>query len=340
MKIFSITPILLFLFIPALSHGGDSPQEPDLNPVKKVLVVHSYSQQYEWASTISRGIKRVFEPEKEITVETFFMDTQNVISEEKRMSAGQRAREIIAQWDPDLVITVDDNAQEYVGKYYAGKPRPLIVFCGVSRPIETYGYPADNVTGIREMSTLKKAVDFLDQYISPVKNISIMSDDSALSEYLITITRDEMEAMGKKVILAKRAGTFNKWKTAVTSCQKNRSGAIFVILYDGVKADDGAALPHKDVIKWTALNSRIPVFGLSADMVDNGALFCVTSSGLEHGYEAAMIALNLLKGKEIRDYPVKQGQRGVVLFNQRTAERLGIRMTNDLIKHIDVIVGE
>ncbi len=70
------------------------------------------------------------------------------------------------------------------------------------------------------------------------------------------------------------------------------------------------------------------------------ALFCVINSGLEHGHEAAMIALALLKGKEIRDYPVKQGQRGVVLFNKITAERLNIKMTDDLIKQIDVIVGE
>jgi ABC-type uncharacterized transport system substrate-binding protein len=94
------------------------------------------------------------------------------------------------------------------------------------------------------------------------------------------------------------------------------------------------------VIKWTAENIAIPVFGLNADIVDNGALFCVTNSGLEHGNEAAMIALNLLKGDEVRDYPVKQGQRGVVLFNRRTDERLKIKMTDNLIKQIDVIVGE
>ena len=47
-----------------------------------------------------------------------------------------------------------------------------------------------------------------------------------------------------------------------------------------------------------------------------------------------------MKDKKIMEYPVKTGQRGVVLFNKKTAERLGIKMTDDLIKHIDVIVGE
>jgi ABC-type uncharacterized transport system substrate-binding protein len=268
MKIFYVRLILLFSFIPLLTYAGDTNLQSSQSPMKKVLVVHSYNQQYEWVSTISRGIKRVFEPEKGISLETIFMDTRNVISEEEMAIAGQRARDIITQWDPDLVITVDDNAQEYVGKYYAGKKRPLIVFCGVSRPIEEYGYAAGNVTGIREISTLKKAVDFLDQNITPVKNISIISDDSTLSEYLISIARDEMESMGKKVILSQRANSFNKWKTAVSECQKNGSGAIFVILYDDVRADDGTVLPSEKVIRWSAENSRIPVFGLGADMVD------------------------------------------------------------------------
>jgi ABC-type uncharacterized transport system substrate-binding protein len=332
--------LLMFLFVAVFSYAGDSNLQPAPNPMKKVLVVHSYNQKYEWASTISRGIKRIFEPEKDITVETFFMDTQNVLSEEKRISEGQKAKEIITQWDPDLVITVDDNAQEYVGKFYAGKKRPLIVFCGVSRPIETYGYPAENVTGIKEVSTLKKAVDFLDQRITPFKNISIISDNSTLSEYLIPMTRDEITALGKKVVSSDMAGTFSKWKAAVSSCKKNRSGAILVVFYNDVKGSDGENISPKEVIKWTAENSMIPVFGLSPDIVDNGALFCVTGSGLEQGQEAAMIALGLMKGKKIMDYPVKTGQRGVVLFNKKTADMLGIRITDDLIKHIDVIVGE
>jgi ABC-type uncharacterized transport system substrate-binding protein len=340
MKIIKIEFLLLFSFIAVFSYAGYSNDQPALNPIKKVLVVHSYNQKYEWASTISRGIKRVFESEKDITVETFFMDTQYILSEEKRISAGQKAREIITQWDPDLVITVDDNAQEYCGKFYSGKTRPLIVFCGVSRPIESYGYPAVNVTGITEISTLKKAVDFLDQRIIPFKNISIISDDSPISEYLVSMTRKEMTALGKKVVSSEMAGTFSEWKFAISAFQKNKSEAIFVAFYNDVKGNDGKNTSSKEVIKWTVENSRIPVFGLSADIVDNGALFCVTGSGLEQGQEAAKIALGLMKGKKIMDYPVKTGQRGVVLFNRNTAERLGIKISDDLIKHIDVIVGE
>lgn len=332
--------IFLLLLLPVLSSADDSTIQSVQKPQKKILVVHSYNSKYEWVSTISRGIKRVFEPEKDITIETFFMDTQNVQSEEERISAGQKVREVISQWDPDLIITVDDNAQEYVGKFYAGKKRPLIVFCGVSRPIEAYRYPADNVTGIKEISTLKMAVDFLDQKITPVKDISIISDASPLSASLVAITGDEMEAMGKKVVLTEMAGTFSKWRSAVSACQKNSSEAIFVVFYNGVKGNDEINPTPKEIIEWTVANSRIPVFGLATDIVDNGALFCVSGSGLEHGREAAMIALGLMKGKKIMDYPVKTGQRGVVLFNRKTAERLGIKMTDDLIKHIDVIVGE
>jgi len=43
-------------------------------------------------------------------------------------SKGKEALQVIGQWVPDVVITVDDNAQEYVGKMLAQEGNVPVVF--------------------------------------------------------------------------------------------------------------------------------------------------------------------------------------------------------------------
>ena len=333
--------IFLFLILTGLITSPDSTADDDRDTVKKVLVIHSYHPEYEWVSNISRGIKRVFESEKDIHVETFYMDTQNVLSEDRIIQAGKKAREIISQWDPDILITVDDNAQEYVGRYYAGKDRPKLIFCGVSAPIESYGYPASNVTGILETSTLKDAVVFLDKRIASVKSISVLTDESPSAKYSLSYAKSEIEKMGKMVVSCDIAETLNQWKSKISSYQQNNSDAILIISYDFVKDEDNGRLVNSmELIGWTSLVSKIPIFGLRPDIVDKGALLGVITSGLEHGREAALIALGLLNGKSISDYPVKMAQGTVVMINKNTAQRLGIPMDMELLQSADVIVGD
>jgi ABC-type uncharacterized transport system substrate-binding protein len=331
----------LVFFISGLVITMGSAAENRGNKVKKVLVVHSYHPEYEWVSSISRGIKRVFEPEKYIHVETFYMDTQNVQSEEKISEAGKKAREIISQWNPEIVITADDNAQKYVGKYYAGKIHPKIVFCGVSASLETYGYPESNITGVTETSTLRYAVDFLDKRITPVKSVSIIGDDSPASQYTLSYTKSEIENMGKKVVSCDTAETLDQWKTKISAYQQNNSDAILIIFFDSVKNEEnGRVVNSKELMEWSSSISKMPIFGLNADIVDKGGLLGVITSGIEHGREAALVALGLLNGKNISDYPVKEAKGKIVLLNKKTAERLGIPINKELLENVDVIVGD
>lgn len=333
--------LFLVFIISGFSITMNSNAEDNGGKVKKVLVVHSYHPEYEWVSSISRGIKRVFESEKDIIVETFYMDTQNVEDEERLIQAGKKAREIISQWDPDIVIAADDNAQAYVGKYYAGKDRPKVVFCGVSAAIETYGYPASNITGVTETSTLRYAVDFLDKRIAPVKSVSIIYDGSPATQSMFLYAKSEIENMGKKVVSFDIVENLDEWKSKISSYQQNKSDAILIISYNSVKdKKSGGIASSEEVIKWASSISKIPIFGLSADIVDKGGLMGVTTSGIEHGREAALIALGLLHGKSISDFPVKAAKGTLVLINKNTAERLGITIDKELLENVDIIVGD
>ena len=310
------------------------------NSAQKVLVVHSYHPGYEWVSTISRGIKRVFEREKNIQVETFYMDTKSKTSEEWKEESGRQARELISIWDPDIVIAVDDNAQEYVGKFYSGKARPKIVFCGVNNKPERYGYPSPNITGILERPHIKATLDLLSRFVPSVKTIAVISDNSPTSRGALEYIRDQLQKLDKKAIAYEMPVTFAQWKADIAFLQ-DKADALLIYMYHTIKEkEQEKSMASKEVMEWTISNSSIPVAGFFTFAIDDGALLGVVESGLEHGCEAAMVAMGLLKGKDIKQFPVKTAEKGIVMFNKKTADKLGIPVSDELMEQIDIIVGE
>lgn len=120
---------------------------------KKVLLVHSYHPEYPWVDAISRGASETLE-EHGIAVEIFYMDTKRKTDDLWKARAGELAGRKTAEFAPDIIIAVDDNAQEYFGKHLVDGSLPL-VFCGVNSDPSKYGYPASNVTGIIERPHFK-----------------------------------------------------------------------------------------------------------------------------------------------------------------------------------------
>ena len=71
---------------------------------------------------------------------------------------GKEALTLVKEWRPDAVITSDDNAQEYFATKLRNTSTPVI-FCGVNADPSKYGFPARNVSGIIERSSLHRSLD-------------------------------------------------------------------------------------------------------------------------------------------------------------------------------------
>ena len=156
---------------------------------KRVLVVLSYHPEFSWEKEIADEIEKKLSSST-IDVRLHYMDTKRHPDPEFKAAAGEEARKIIDSWDPDVIITVDDNAQEYVGRYYAGRKRPDIVFCGVNAKPEQYGYTGcGNATGILERVSADTLVDVIQYCFPQAKRFLHISDDSFTSHFL----RDEFE---------------------------------------------------------------------------------------------------------------------------------------------------
>ena len=121
---------LCLLFCLNLAVAETSPDRPF-----KILHIMSYHSPWKWTDDQFAGFKDGL---KGVDVEytIFEMDTKRQGSPEWNETIGRQARKLIDSLQPDLVYTNDDNAQEYVAKYYVNHHIPF-GFSGV------YAYPGN-----------------------------------------------------------------------------------------------------------------------------------------------------------------------------------------------------
>jgi len=143
----------------------------------KILYVDSYHESYPWSAGITRGVQSVIEKRDDVDLKILRMDTKRNPAEEFKQSAALKAKLIIDSWQPDLVITSDDNAAKYLIVPYFKNGEIPFVFCGVNWDASVYGFPASNVTGMIEVQLIEQILNILKQYASGSRIAFLKGDD-------------------------------------------------------------------------------------------------------------------------------------------------------------------
>jgi ABC-type uncharacterized transport system substrate-binding protein len=298
---------------------------------KKILLIHSYHPEYPWVAGITRGVQKVLQ-DKDILLEIHYMDTKRNTSQEFKVQAGQKARELIDSWKPDVVIAADDNAQLFVTQHYVGK-KPYFVFCGVNADPAEYGFPAPNVTGVIERPQFTASVELLKQITPNIRKLAVISDNDPTSVGTLNFMQQERPAT--KILGYNVIGDFETWKERVRGYNID-ADALCIYMYHTIKEKGNqASLPPRQVMDWTIETSTIPTVGMFEFAIEDGVLCGVVESAEEHGLEAAQMALALIDGAAIESLPIKKANIGLRMVNLKTARKLGIQIPEDLLKTID-----
>jgi len=116
----------------------------------KCLYISSYHKGYAWSDGVERGLKSALG--NKCDFRQFNMDTKRKKSATDISNSTEKALDIIDTWQPDIIITSDDNAAKYIiAPHFKNSDIP-IVFSGVNWTVEEYGFPLANVTGIVEVA--------------------------------------------------------------------------------------------------------------------------------------------------------------------------------------------
>ncbi len=308
---------------------------------RRVLIVHSSPPGHPWVQGINRAIEKCFD-RSDIEYQFRHIGTSRSGNNPRQQRACSLVRQKLETFQPRVVIAVDDDAQALFVKPFVGKSPIQFVFCGVNAEPETYGYPADNVTGILERTYPEQTMLLLKRLMPNIKRVVCISDDSFTSNLVLRRLKARSANRSFPVQVADyiQPPTFTKWVSAVGFYDLKADTDAFLIPFtDTVKQSwNRENMSPSEIMMWTADNIKKPIVGLWPSATDQGALCAVVVDPKEHGTVAALMAKKILAGKKAGQIPIVTHRDGYVIVNLKAASRLKVDVPFSILQSADQII--
>lgn len=320
----AITIIVAFLAVAFIVTSKPNTQEKKSTYVPTVgilqLVTHPALDQIHHG--IVAGLKSQGYSGKKIKI-----DYQNAQADQSNLKTMSQK---FANENADLTIGIATPAALSLAKTADGN-NPVIL-AGITDPkgsglVKTTQRPGKNVTGVSGDSPLKQHLDVVQQVVPKAKTLGII--------YTTSDHGGEYNAKNMEK-LAKKAGYTVKMYTISTTNDMQQVAETMASQVDAVYApqDNGVASAMKTLINVTN-QEKIPVIPAVDTMVKDGGIATISVSQYDIGYQAGVMAGQVLKGKNTATYPVKTITKGEMTINLKQAKLLGITLPKSMIKEAE-----
>ena len=286
----------------------------------KVLAVMSYEDTYLWVQEIKEGIDSVLG--KTCEIKYFYMETKK--NPEGGPQKAKEAFELYQQFQPDGVITADDDAQKmFVIPYLKDKVKTPVMFCGVNAEPDKYGYPASNVSGILERLHIIESIAFIQQIAPSVKTFGFLYTDSPVADMVSKQVESESKNYSAEICGFKKAKNLKEVKE-LTEELKKQCDALWLGPLHGTPDDTGKPMTEKEMVPIVTKIFGKPTVGNAAHSTKFGALCSILHTGQEQGQTSAEMLLKAMQGTPVSQIPITRNQHGKRILNVQAMKELGI----------------
>lgn len=225
----------------------------------------------------------------------------------------------------DLVLAIATPSAQAVVKQVTDMP---VLFAAVTDPladniVDNINAPSGNVTGVSDTNpvAVQQIMDFIAEQFPNVKNVGVVINEGETNAVIMADNAEKSLAEhGIKMIKAPVTNT-SEVKQAVDSLV-GRVDAIFITL-------DNVVVSGVDAIIQVANEKNIPFFSSDRDTVERGAFMTVGFKYYDHGYQAGLMAVEVLKnGKKPSELSVSFPDKVDFIINLKAADEQGIEVTD------------
>jgi ABC-type uncharacterized transport system substrate-binding protein len=292
---------------------------------KKVLLIDSYHEGYEWSDGIVAGAKGVL-ASKGVELKIVRMDTKRNGSEEAKKAAAAKVKDAVDSFKPDVLIACDDNASQYVVQPFYKDAALPVVFCGVNWDASGYGYPYKNATGMVEVALIPQVVENLKAYAKGSRIGFLTSDTETERKEGVWIKKlFKMQFASEQYVK-----TMDAWKEAF----KRMQGEVdMLILNSAAGINDWN---EADAAAFALANSKIPS-GTTYAWLMPVSMVGLIKVAEEQGEWSAVTALKILDGASPASIPIAQNKKASVSLNAKLAAKAGIVFPAALLKNATIV---
>ena len=278
------------------------PSDSGANDSKRVLVLHSYHQGFDWTDSIQQGLARslaVSYPEAELYVE--YMNT-------KRQSINVMSPQLVGLYTKayakirfDVIVVSDNNALDFLlqhqGTLFPGVP---VVFSGINN-IDNYSFdPVVNYTGVSEAADIVSTIAIGLKLHPRTTTIALISDATETGVINIELVRN----------IASQFPTISFRELNISSADslsadlKQLTDDTIVLNVGFYRDGEGKVYSPRDSMDFILSVSPRPVYTLWDFAMAPGAMGGKLISGRLQGESAAGLVARILHGEKASSLPI------------------------------------
>jgi ABC-type uncharacterized transport system substrate-binding protein len=292
----------------------------------RILILQTYAEDGPWETAVDSGIRRELQKSLQpLTTRWHYMSFSGQQGRINWEAAGQNSRQVIDTWQPDVLIAIGEEAQQYVGRHYRGAGDMALVY-GIGEDPDSFGYSgAGNVTGVRETLPLAQIVEVL-RYVNGGRALRIralgVDDATGAAE------RQQVQAFAwapHQLAGVRLAADYAGWQQAVREAAAD-ADLLLVLSSGGLPRAGGAPgeVPIPELAQWTEQASRVPVIAVRDSYVAGGGALAVVPAPEALGEQLVRQALAVLERRR-RGKPLPPPQATVDFQISLRPERLAQR---------------
>ena len=293
---------------------------PQATLANKCLFISSYHQGYAWSDGVERGLRSVLEGKCEI--KQFDMDTKRNKSAEYKKESGLKAKQMVENWKPDVVITADDNAAKYVIQpYFNGHEIPF-VFCGINWTAAEYGFPYSNVTGMVEVAPILPLLEKVRDLIPEVRKAIYIGANTLTEEKNLARFQKATSKLNISLDSA-LSNSVDDWLKAYEQAQQ----------YDFIIVGSNSGIPawDKEHVVNKIISSSRKLSVTNHDWMMPYTMLGFTKVPEEQGEWAAQAALSIMDGIDISQISIVPNRKWDIWTNQSLLKSANITLPEGLI---------
>ena len=300
---------------------------------KNVLVIESYNAAYEWDADYLSGLKSTLGTAYNVT--NFEMDTKRIPPSEFQNMA-DKAWKLVETSKPDYIVIGDDNALKYLAPKITNNTPPVI-FLGINGSLNNYGVVGKkNVTGILERPLFQSSIMGMTSILPNLKGKAlILFDDGTTSKEAVNsiFNNNRTLQIAGLTVSYKQIGNIDTWKETINNADKAGYDFIIIGLYQTIKDSNNKHVNADDVLAWTSINSKVPLFGFWLFSVGKGkTIGGLVLEGVSQGNDVAEMIKKIDAGMSPADIRPLAGKKGHLLFSKSELSRWKFSLPENMAK--------
>ena len=299
---------------------------------KEVLLIHSYHKGYIWTDDISKAVENNFSAYKNIELTTVYMDTKRIDDSSYLENLSKIYKQQFANRKFDLVIISDNNAFDFIAKYYNDLfENTPVLFCGINNYNKDIleKVPFKDISGVAEEVDIEKNFELIAKIHPNLKNLLIINDTSTTGLAIKKDLAPIIEKYKKKFDIEYTDNLeINDLKKKVSSLERANSAILFVLLF---KDTTGKYFTYKQSFEEVRKVSQVPIYGLWDFYLNSGMVGGLLTSAIAQGNTVSQMALEVLNGKDIKEIPVLEKSPNIYMFDYEELKRFKI----DIPKYVE-----